>query len=245
MIKRALVVLAVAGSALVPAVAVAAAQPLISAPHWSDRPPPAPPRSMRLSLVRYNDFSACVVALYWPTIERIFDMPYGAAESRVILNRVLGKRNQRGTECLTAMMMRMTLSMERGGYAGARYRLAYGNAPVPPASNAIAPVPESSAFEWTNFGRESPERELGAFASCLARRERGAVHPVLMTRVGTANERQAMQELSRRFGTCLRPGQRLRAHPVTLRPWLAEAQLQLARGREPFSGRILTSASEE
>ena len=99
-----------------------------------------------------------------------------------------------------------------------------------------APVPAGADFAWVGFNRESPATDMLAFASCLAERETGGVHQLLMTRIGSREERSTYQAFSRRFGACLSPGQRLRANSLTLRPWLAEAQYQLFRSRQPDVG---------
>jgi hypothetical protein len=105
-----------------------------------------------------------------------------------------------------------------------------------PANAGIAPVAAGASFAWVGFNQESPRQMLYDLANCLAERETGAVHIVLLTRYASREEREAMQALSRRFGTCIAAGWRVRANPLTLRPWLAEAQYQYFRARQPDTG---------
>lgn len=204
-------------------------------PAWTRSPPPPLMERLHPTMVRYRYFVACVATRDWAIAGPVFDTQIGSREERRILNHVTGGIN--GTSCSYADRMRMTSILMRGGIAEARYRHRYGrNAAIPPANSEIAPAPEGASFEWVGFNRDSPARLLFGFANCLAAGESGAVHAVLMTDFGTREERTAFQALSRRFGACLPPGQRLRANSLTLRPWLAEAQYQLFRARTPDAG---------
>ena len=204
---------------------------LALAPAWADEPPPRLPSSMYVTLDRYRYFTDCLAGREWVTVRPLFDTPTGSEEEARLLRRITG--GSRGTECSYADRMRMTRMLLRGGIAESRYRQVYGGDEVPPADEGAAEVPAGASFAWVGFGRESPARLLRLFAGCLAERETGAVHAVLMTRIGRREEREAYRALSRRFGTCLVPGQRLRANSLTLRPWLGEALYQLSRSRRP------------
>lgn len=198
---------------------------------WVERPPPSLPDRMHVTLTRYENFIKCVAGAEWKTAAPLFDVPFGSLEEQRILKRITGGSD--GSACSDALLMRMTAPMMRGGIAEARYRLVYGKTPVPPPVLEVAPVAEGASFQWVGFNKESPWRLVEAFSRCLAERETGAVHAVLVTRIGSQAERKSMQVLSRRFGSCLQPGQRLKANSLTLRPWLGEAQYQLFRSRTP------------
>ena len=202
-----------------------------SLPPWAAEPPPRLPGSMDRTLDRYRYFTDCIASREWVTARPLFDTAPGSREQARALDRITG--GGRGSECSYADRMRMTAMLLRGGIAESRYRLVYGRDPVPPVDPAPAPVPAGASFAWVDFNRESPGRLLHAFARCLAEREAGGVHAVLTTRIGRRGEREAYQALSRRFGACLAPGQRLRANSLTLRPWLAEAAYQRARAGRP------------
>ena len=210
---------------------VAAAAAAAQAPAWAASPPPRLPDSMYVTLDRYRYFTDCVASREWVTVQPLFDTNIGTREESERLDRITG--GQRGSQCTYADRMRMTSMLLRGGIAESRYRQVYGSAPVAPADPEPAPVPEGAVFEWVAFNRESAPRLHYAFAYCLAEREPGAVHALLMTQLGRREEREAWQALSRRFGACLAPGQHLRANSLTLRPWLAEAMYQQARARQP------------
>ena len=214
-------------------IAIAAAALATQAPGWAESPPPALPASMQVTLDRYRYFTDCLAGGEWVTARPLFDLPIGSPEERVRLARIRGAN---GSGCLIADRMRLTSTLLRGGIAESRYRQVYRSDPVPPMSPEPAPVPEGASFQWVAFNRESPLGAQAAFANCLAEREPGAVHALLMTRIGRREERDAYQALSRRFGPCLSPGQRLRANSLTLRPWLAEALYQRARARRPDTG---------
>jgi len=204
-------------------------------PAWTQRPPPPLMERLHPTMERYRYFSTCVATRDWAVVGPVFDTGIGSPEEQRYLNFAGGGR--RGTTCTFVEYMRMTPILMRGGIAEARYRHVYARtAAIAPAYADIATVPERASFEWVAFGRESPAAAILAFARCLAERETGAVHQVLMTDYGSSQERAAYQALSRRFGTCLRPAQQLRANPLTLRPWLAEAQYQLFRSRGPDTG---------
>lgn len=199
------------------------------APEWTDRPPPPLPASMYRTMERYRYFIACVATRDWRTVGPMFDTPIGSAREGGYLRMAGGER--RGTECSYANLMRMTSILMRGGIAEARYRHVYGRGAVPPVNGEVAAVPQGASFEWAGFNQDSPG--LHRFADCLAEREPGAVHQVVMSEYGSPAERAAFQALSRRFGACLLPGQRLRANSLTLRPWLGETLYQRARARQP------------
>jgi len=202
----------------------------VPAPDWASSPPPRLPESMAVTLDRYRYFTDCVAGREWVTARPLFDTRMGSVEEQPLLDRIFGRN---GSECAVADRMRATSLLLRGGIAEARYRQIYGASASAPVAAEPAPVPAGASFEWVGFSRESSLQSLRAFASCLAEREAGGVHAVLMTRIGRREERDAYQALSRRFGTCLAPGQRLRANSLTLRPWLAEALYQKARAARP------------
>jgi hypothetical protein len=209
------------------ALALLAADPGAGVPAWAAAPPPKLPERMRLTLERYRYFTDCVAASEWDLGRQLFDARIGSAEESRLLNRMTGGSD--GSDCSYAWKMRMTTMLMRGGFAESRYRLVTRNRPAPPVPADAAPVPAGASFAWVGFNRDSPAPLLYAFATCLAERETGAVHAVLAERIGTKEERIALQGLSRRFGTCLRPGQRVQANSLTLRPWLAEAIYQRFR----------------
>jgi hypothetical protein len=215
------------------ALTVAAALALAAdEPSWVRSPPPPLMEALHQTMVRYRYFSTCVATRDWAIAGPLFDTQLGSPDETLILRRLGG--GNRGTECSYVEQIRMTSILMRGGIAEARYRHDYArSAAIPPASGEIAPAPEGASFEWVGFNRDSPAPALFGFTRCLAAGETGAVHAVLMTDYGSPQERAAFQALSRRFGACLSPGQRLRANSLTLRPWLAEAQYQLFRARRP------------
>ena len=202
-----------------------------ASPEWAENPPPRLPESMFITLDQYRYFTDCIAGREWVTARALFDTPLGSRAEQRALDRILGGENR--TECSYALQMRMTSMLMRGGIAESRYRHVYASGPVPPPIVETALVPTDAMFEWVGFGRESDPQALYEFATCLAEREAGAVHRVLTTRIGKREEREAYQALSRRFGTCLLPGQRLRANSLTLRPWLAETMYQRARALRP------------
>ncbi len=185
---------------------------------------------MAVTLERYRYFTDCLAGREWVTARPLFDTRLGSVEERRLLNRILGPN---GSECMIADRMQATSMLLRGGIAESRYRQVYASSAVATVNAEPAPIPPGAAFEWVAFNRESGPNALRAFASCLAEREAGGVHALLMTRIGRREERDAYQALSRRFGACLAPGQRLRANSLTLRPWLAEALYQGARAASP------------
>lgn len=202
-------------------------------PAWAASPPPALPARMYRTMERYRYFIACVATRDWRVVGPMFDTQIGSSRETGYLRMAGGER--RGTECSYADRMRMTSILMRGGIAEARYRHVYADGAIPAVDGAAAPPPEGASFEWVGFNQESPNPALFRFAYCLAERETGAVHAVLVSEFGSPAERAAFQALSRRFGACLAPGERLRANSLTLRPWLGEAQYQLARARRPDS----------
>ena len=201
------------------------------APDWAANPPPRLPGTMQPTLDQFRYFTDCVVSAQWVTTRPLFETAMGSDDEHRVLQNILG--GDYGNECLYVLRMRMTSTLMRGGLAESRYRLVYGRDPASPINTESAPVPEGASFQWVGFGRHSPPSQLFAFATCLAAREPGAVHALLMTRIGRSDERNAFQALSRRFGACLAPGQRLSANSLTFRPFLAEAMYQQARMRRP------------
>lgn len=203
-----------------------------TAPSWVADPPPKLPGSMWPTLHRYRDFVGCMAAASnWPTAKLVFETRIGSAEQNKILKRLTG--GNLGTNCSYVLLMKMDSMMMRGGIAEARYLRVYANEPPPAANGELAPVPAGASYQWVKFNMESPDQRLHDFATCLVQKEAGAVYPVLTTRPGSKEERAAMQALSRRFGTCLSTGERLRANSLTLRPWLGEAIYQQARRARP------------
>jgi hypothetical protein len=200
-------------------------------PAWAASPPPALPDSLHRTMERYRYFANCTATRNWDQARGLFDTPIGSRAEQQALDRATG--GSRGTECSYADYLRMTSMLMRGGIAESRYRHVYGQGAAPPANAEVAPAPADTTFTWVGFNRDSHPQALHGFAACLAGGETGAVHAVLMTGYGSREERAAFHALSRRFGACLRPGQRLQANPLTLRPWLAEAQYQLFRARRP------------
>ena len=126
----------------------------------------------------------------------------------------------------------MTSMLMRGGIAESRYRLVFRERLPASSAGGTNSVPAGASFRWVGFQKDSNARHLHAFATCLARAEPAGIHNVLVERIGSKGERLALQALSRRFGACLAPGQRLQANSLTLRPWLAEAQYQRFRSRD-------------
>lgn len=222
-------------SNLVISAALAAAGPAAQTPGlpaWAVKPPPKLPAEMHLTLERFRYFVDCVATSEWGDSKALFDTPIGSAAESAMLNKITGGVN--GSTCTYAWQMRMTSMILRGGIAEARYRYAYARKGAPPAVPAEpAPVAAGASFTWVAFNKESTPQRLYAFANCLAERETGGVHAVLTTRWGSKEERVAYQGLSRRFGTCLAPGQTLRANSLTLRPWLGEALYQYSRRLKP------------
>ena len=200
-------------------------------PAWIAQPPPALPANMHRTMERYRYFSACVATRDWRVIAPMFDTPVGSSREGGYLRMAGGER--RGTACSYADRMRMTSILMRGGIAEARYRNVYARDAVPAVNGEVAAVPEGASFQWVGFNQESPPREQFHFANCLAERETGLVHAVVMSEYGAPAERIAFQALSRRFGACLTPGQSFGANSLTLRPWLGEALYQRARARRP------------
>ncbi|HEY5710832.1 MAG TPA: hypothetical protein VIT38_02960 [Allosphingosinicella sp.] len=214
--------------------ALAAQEP----PAWTAAPPPRTPESMITTMERYRFMVDCEMGQNWTYIHALFDTRIGSPEEQAILRRISGQGGRitggdRGNDCTIADQMRLTSMLLRGGIAESRYRHIYARGSVPPANTDIAPVADGAMFVWVGFNRDSHPQLLYDLATCLAERETGAVHAVLMTRYASREEREAMQALSRRFGTCIPAGREVRANPLTLRPWLAEAQYQYFRARQP------------
>jgi hypothetical protein len=210
-----------------PAPGVASAQA-----SWAAKPPPKLPDNMIVTLDRFSDMSRCIATRRWDEARPLFDTRIDSPEQEPILRRITG--GAKGSPCAVTELMRLTTSMLRGGIAEARYRYVYGNAPPPPPfAVEVAPAPERSSFIWVGFNQESGLGRIHGFATCLAEREPGGVHALLMTRWGSKDERTADQALSRRFGECLRPNETLKANSLTLRPWLAEALYQNVRRVKP------------
>lgn len=200
-------------------------------PPWTASPPPPLPENMHRTMERYRNFSNCVATRDWRVIRALFETGIATAEETRLLHIAAGRG--RGTECAAADYMRMSSMLMRGGIAESRYRYVYARMAVPPVNEEVAPAPAGATFTWVGFNRDSNPRLLFHFTTCLVERETGAVHALLMTAYGSREERDAFQALSRRFGACLSPGQRLQANPLTLRPWLAERQYQYVRARQP------------
>jgi hypothetical protein len=187
---------------------------------------------MHLTLDRYRHFTDCVADNQWEMARPLFATPVGSQEESRILSRLTG--GDYGSKCSSALRMRMTWMLMRGGIAEARYRLVFGDRrPASATGETTTPVPAGASFRWVGFQQDSNARQLYAFATCVARTDPAGVHNVLVERIGFKGERLALQALSRRFGACLAPGQRLQANSLTLRPWLAEAQYQQFRSRDP------------
>jgi hypothetical protein len=189
---------------------------------------------MQRTMQFYRDFITCSATTDWRLAGPIFDTQVESREQYALLHYLMGGTH--GNFCTNVIQLNMTGMLMRGGFAEARYRHVYAAGPIPPAATGLAPIPEGAGFAWVDFGRESPPGLLYLFANCLAQRETGAVHALLMTDFGSNPERAAGQALSRRFGTCLPPGTMVRANPLTLRPWLAEAQYQYFRRQRPDTG---------
>jgi hypothetical protein len=218
--------------AVAPALANDSAMSAVGAP-WAAKPPPKLPDGMFLTLDRFRFLIDCVASSQWDVARPLFDTRIGSREEDVILERLYG--GEKGSPCSYAMLMKLTSMMMRGGVAEARYRYVYArNAPPPaPVPADVAPAPDGAAFAWVGFNQESADGRVYAFAICLAEHETGGVDAVLRTRWGSKEERAAYQALSRRFGTCLRPGETLKANSLTLRSWLGEALYQYARRQKP------------
>lgn len=204
-------------------------------PSWASAPPPQLSERLNLTLYRFRNFTDCIADDQWEMARPLFATPVGSQDESRILSRLTGGGH--GSKCSYAFRMRMTSMLMRGGIAESRYRMEFGDAPPGAVSGETAPVPAGASFRWVGFQQDSSARKLYAFATCLARNEPAAIHAVLVERIGTKGERLALQALSRRFGVCLEPGQRLQANSLTLRPWLAEAQYQRFRGRDPGAAR--------
>jgi hypothetical protein len=219
--------------ALVGAGPAAAADPAadVAGAAWAAKPPPKLPDNMIVTLDRFSDMSRCIATRRWDEARPLFDTRIDSPEQGPIVRRITGGAS--GSPCGATDLMRLTTSMLRGGIAEARYRYVYGNAPPPPLAADVIPAPERSSFIWVGFNQESGLGRIHSFAICLAEREPGGVHALLMTRWGSKDERAADQALSRRFGACLRPGEALKANSLTLRPWLAEALYQQVRRLKP------------
>ena len=213
--------------------ATAAAQPAAAPPlpSWVQSLPPRLPEAMHRTMQAYRDFITSSATTDWRLAAPMFDWPIGSPEQNALLQHMAG--GSRGNFCVSVINIHMTGMLMRGGIAEARYRYVYGAGAAPAAAIDVAPVATGASFAWVDFGRESHPSLLYAFALCLAQRETGGVHAVLMTDFGSAAERDAYQALSRRFGSCLEAGEVVHANPLTLRPWLAEAQYQLFRSRQP------------
>ena len=179
----------------------------------------------------YRDFITCSATTDWRLAAPMFDTDVGSREGDAILQHLAG--GSHGNFCTSVYSIHMTGMLMRGGIAEARYRNVYGSGTIPAVAADVAPVAPGASFAWVAFGRESSFSQLYAFANCLAQRETGGVHAVLLTDFGSEAERVAYQALSRRFGSCLESGEAVRANPLTLRPWLGEAQYQFFRSRQP------------
>jgi hypothetical protein len=202
-------------------------------PDWSSRAPPRLSGGVVESMVHFRDFTNCLVTLDWPIARGLFETRIGSPEERSLIGRLGGGRD--GSRCLIIDRMRVMSTLLRGGIAQARYRRIYASS-APPPLREPAPVPEGAQFSWVPYVGESPAPALYAFANCVARRDPGGVNLLLGTQIGANDERDAMQALSRGFGACLAVGQDLRAYRLTLRFWLAEAQYQSSRSRQPDVG---------
>jgi len=205
---------------------------------WAASPPPRTPESMITTMERYRFMTDCEMGQDWSFIHALYDTRIGSPEEQAILRRISGEGGRitggdMGNDCTIADQMRLTSMLLRGGIAESRYRHVYASGTIPPANTDVAPVATGASFSWVGFNQDSRPQLLYLLATCLAERETGAVHAVLMTRYASRQERDAMQALSRRFGTCLEAGQHVQANPLTLRPWLAEAQYQYFRSRQP------------
>ena len=211
--------------------ALAGAPAAAAEPQWAAAPPPKLTPRLHLTLDRFRYFTDCVADDQWDMARPLFDTRIGSAEESQILSRLTG--GGYGSKCSYAFRMRMTSMLMRGGIAESRYRQVFGDRVPAAAAGGTPPVPAGASFRWVGFQKDSAARHLNAFATCLARGEPAAVHNVLVERIGSKGERLALQALSRRFGACLAPGQKLQANSLTLRPWLAEAQYQQFRSRDP------------
>jgi hypothetical protein len=232
---RRMLLVAIAVAALgmaVPAFAGPTPDPALAAAPWAAKPPPKLPDGMFLTLDRFRYLIDCIASSQWDVARPMFDTRIHSVEEDVILRRLEG--GNEGSPCSYAMLMKMTSMMMRGGIAEARYRYVYAReAPPPPVATEVSAAPEGAAFAWVGFNQESADGRIFAFAVCLAEQETGGVDAVLRTRWGSKEERAAYQALSRRFGTCLHPGETLKANSLTLRSWLGEAMYRHSRRLKP------------
>jgi hypothetical protein len=160
-------------------------------PDWIARPPPAIPVRMIHVMDQYRYFIDCVANRDWVTARPLFDTPLRSRDEGRALARIGG--GSHGSGCSYAFEMRMTGILMRGGIAEARYRQIYGRGATLPVDPAVAPVADGAVFAWVGFGHESDAQTLYDLAACLAERETGAVHAVLMTRQALDQERAAFQ----------------------------------------------------
>jgi hypothetical protein len=126
------------------------------------------------------------------------------------------------------MQLRFQPDLFRLALYEALYRADFGRSP-PPDVQALPPLMLSSEFDARPEDVPETMRFMRLFGDCAARRDAPAVHALLRTRIGTAEERAGIEALGSAMANCLPAQEKLRFSRGVLRGALAEGLYKLRR----------------
>jgi hypothetical protein len=160
--------------------------------------------------------------------ERFLRLPPAGAE----FERA-GERLSAG-ECLPIrggayMEMRVRHDVLRAALFAALYKRDFERLPPSPQLSSLPPLRFADEFEGDVSLLPESVRVTRAIGDCAARADPGGAHRLLLTTIGEAEERRALDAVMPALANCLPEGQQLRFSRSMLRGILGEALYKLRR----------------
>jgi|GEM_PF-1270773 len=169
----------------------------------------------RYAIGRMDAFAQCIVRGNPDPVRDLLDTQVKSPNENAVLLKLSNKR----ANCLgRAGKLRMNYQNMRGALAQQLYLRDF------PTTGAIAANPEA---EFTSRGDFDPIMEYGV---CVALRNYPAADAFVRTDSYSADEKQALGNLSATLASCLATGQTIRLSPIILRGAVAEALYHQRKG---------------
>ena len=166
------------------------------------------------------DYARCVVRQKRMAVEAYLKAPTDSPKSRQILSRITI------TECLGAGELRFNAVVFRAGLYNALYAIDFSRS-APDISKAPFILynrleVKEGAYTAANWW------DMEELSDCAVRKAPEKARILVMTRVGTPDEKAAFQDMTAAYSACLHQDQRVAFSPIMLRGYVGEVLYRLS-----------------
>jgi hypothetical protein len=197
------------------------------------RPPGEPARAQSESTGRtdearrvMNAFALCIARRNRRDVDHFLAQPMGAPSGRGLAPRLAS------SDCLYNADLRFASTLFRGSLFEAIYQIDYGRRGLP--NLATAPVISYGRVDAPDLSAEERSHlALHDFADCVVRVRPDEVRTLVLSRVASREEGQALAGLNSALSGCLVVGAEVRFSRAVLRGFLAESLYRLTAAVSP------------